>query len=381
MERILHVRFAKRNFDARTFKSALVEKEFLQVEGIYIIGTEDEHVNEKTSVIGVKASLKTYQKIPFLKTFILYYKWYRRVYEIIKSKKITILSLHNVNDLLVLLPIIFSKKNFKIIYCPHELETETTWLLKNKRHKYIFKIIERFFIKYVDEVIVVSSLIASWYEKEYSLKKTPTVVRNIPLNKDGKQIQREIDLKKQLSIRYEEILFLYHGMLNKGSRGIEETLDIFCSINSPHVLFIGEGDYLKEILNARKNHQNIHHIPFIPNDQLFSYIIQSDVGINIGAGKSLNALYSLPNKLFECMQAGIPVLYMNIPEISIIIKKCNIGWVAESLTEVRQIIESITIDTVIEKKQVVEKMKSEFLWETEAEKIRVVYRSLLDKTV
>jgi len=99
-----------------------------------------------------------------------------RVFVEYRCKKINYLNIHSLNVLVVGVALKLLGDVECLIYDPHELETERVGL--RGAPKIISKYIEKFLIKFVDQVIVVSEPIAMWYKKTYRLNEV-AIVRKI----------------------------------------------------------------------------------------------------------------------------------------------------------------------------------------------------------
>jgi len=65
--------------------------------------------------------------------------------------------------------------------------------------------------------------------------------------------------------------------------------------------------------------------PPVKSEELHRYTASADAGLILFQGNCLNHILSLPNKLFEYMMAGIPVLACDLPEIARVVNKHGCG--------------------------------------------------------
>jgi glycosyltransferase involved in cell wall biosynthesis len=202
------------------------------------------------------------------------------------------------------------KPKVKLIYDSHELATKQgkRWIITT----YI-SIIEKIAFKFVDKTITVSPSIAEWFEYNYKIPK-PSVVLNCP-NKLNAVVKKNI-FRETFGIDKNSKIFLYQvGLFQK--RGIPLILETFKNLDKEKysVVFMGYGPMENEIQNASKSYPNIFFHPAVNQNELLDYTSSADWGLVLIENSCLSYYYCLPNKLFECVQAEIPVIASNLKEL------------------------------------------------------------------
>ncbi|WDE99149.1 glycosyltransferase family 4 protein [Lentisphaera profundi] len=266
-------------------------------------------------------------------------------------------------------------KKLKVIYDAHEYETERNGL-SNKGRKVTF-LLERFLIKYSDEVITVSNSIADEYKRLYNIKK-PSLVLNCPY---FCELREDNLFREELGIRENQKIFLYQGGLFKG-RGIELLLKSFSNLsdNKNVIVFMGYGTLEETILEHSQNHRAIFFHKAVSPDVLLRYTSSADYGISLIDDICLSYRYCLPNKFFEYIMAGLPIISSNLPEMKKIVEDHNIGIIAEQNTKnsFQKAVEA-TLD--LEYSHITKNLanvRREFCWEKQEKTLIDTYNSLLN---
>ena len=155
-------------------------------------------------------------------------------------------------------------------------------------------------------------------------------------------------------------------------------------IDNAKLVIIGDGDItgkLKRMADKPALRNKVQFIPRMPYDELVSYTIQADLGITLEEKIGLNYYYALPNKLFDYIQARIPVLVSDFPEMARIVKDYGIGR-AVSVFDPLQLA-SIIREMIEDKnqtkiwKQNLEKAARKLCWEQEEDKLLSVYSDII----
>lgn len=215
----------------------------------------------------------------------------------------------------------------KLIYDAHEYETQ-----KNGLHgwrKKFSKIKERLLIKYCDHVITVSDTIADEYVRLYNIER-PVVIFNCPILRTKELMKKDI-FREKFGIPNSKKIYLYQGYLYPG-RGIEVVLEAFdrLELTEAVLVFMGEGDLTSEISKHKRYGESVFIHPFVSGEVLLNYTSSADCGIAFIEDISLSDRYCMPNKLFEYIAAGLPVISSGLPDLKKFINTHHVGAAADS---------------------------------------------------
>ncbi len=262
-----------------------------------------------------------------------------------------------------------------LVYAPHELETERLGPPEAQRRKE--RALERRLIRECDAVVVVGDAIADWYAREYSIPR-PVVVRNIPVRPENAADVKAVDLKGQLGVPRNALLFIYQGLLDNGRR-VEQFLRVFSQLGANrHVLFLGYGALAEKVQEFSAKHTNIHFLHAVPPAHVLRYTAGADVGLVGVENACLSYFYSLPNKLFEYLGAGVPVVAPRFPEIARIVDGCDCGWLVDDEEDAwHRVLSGLDAAEVVAARDRARAAAGRYSWQEEAKRLTDTYRRVL----
>ncbi len=228
------------------------------------------------------------------------------------------------NDLDTALPNYFISKlkGIKMIYDSHEYFTETPELVHRPRVQRVWKCIEGFVVPKLKEMITVCDSIAELFEEKYGVKCH--VVRNIP---PRAALPPKGD-KQALDLPMDKHLLVLQGSGINIQRGAEELVESMQYLDDCYLMVIGGGDVLpvlKQMVADLRIEERVRFLPRMPYQQMMAYTQLAELGFVLDKDTNLNYRFCLPNKLFDFIQAGVPIVASHLVEIEKIIKKYDIG--------------------------------------------------------
>jgi glycosyltransferase involved in cell wall biosynthesis len=286
------------------------------------------------------------------------------------------------NDLDTLLPnyLISKLKHSNLVYDSHELFCEVPELQINPTKKRIWKYIERWIFPKLKYVFTVNNSIAKMYSDEYNVEVK--VVRNIPLLANQTNFKKMS--KEELGMSTDKKIIVLQGAGINIDRGAEEAVQAMQYVDTAVLLIIGSGDVitvLKQMTVDLKLNDRVKFIGKVPFEKLLQYTHHADLGLTLDKDTNINYRYSLPNKLFDYIHAGVPVLASNLIEIKKIIAEYDIGncITSHNPRHIAEKINHILKDTAtlqLWKKNT--KIATEKLnWEIEEQQLIMVYSDFL----
>lgn len=294
-----------------------------------VVAIHNQGLNYEESIFGVDVNRIKLKSRSWVKwkavQFLKYLEFMFRV--VVRFRKVDIVHCNDLGALPIGLLIKLVGTNVCVVYDCHEYEVEVNGLkgLEKKAKEWL----ERSLIKYADKVSTVSDSIANEYARLYKISK-PHLILNCPAYVEQ---QKHNLFRQNLGIRSDQTIFLYQGGLSQG-RGIELLLEVFSNLKSDKNVLICMGyGSLEQLIQQKANKSDTIYFHQAVNPQvLLDYTSSADYGILFYENTCLNHWYCSPNKIFEYIMAGLPVLTSNLFEIKRLVESEGIGIVARTNT-------------------------------------------------
>ncbi len=235
----------------------------------------------------------------------------------------------------------------------------------------IVEIIENWASKKFDAVICVTPFI----EKRFiNLDCKTFLVQNMPSLSEFVEIRSNIN-KKEKQVCYIGAIDEIRGILN-----------IIDAVQDLEVKLVLGGHFsnekVKKLATKRQGWNNVEYLGFINREKVKEVLSKSLAGLVLFLPEK-NHVNSQPNKLFEYMAAGIPVICSDFPIWKEIVEKNNCGICVNPLNteEIKNAITYIIQNPIKAKemgengrKAVIEK----YNWQNEEKKLLEAYKNLID---
>lgn len=189
---------------------------------------------------------------------------------------------------------------------------------------FFWQMLESRYIRKADLVMTVNESIAKRLIAAYGVE-APLVLPNVPPQQEV--VPAGDWLRRKFSLMKDTVVLLHQGHLKTG-RSCSALVSAMADVDKAALVFLGSGPLLEPLkAQVRRGHLGdrvFFHAP-VPYEQLLSITATADVGLTLLEDICLNHRFALPNKLFEYLMAGLPVVGSDLPEISAVINSYKVG--------------------------------------------------------
>jgi len=239
----------------------------------------------------------------FRKGKLFYLEYNLRLFIFLLTQKVDTI---NSVDLDTILPglLVARLRGKRLVYDAHEYFTETPEVVRRPGVQKVWEWVARQCIPRATGAYTVGPALAQIMSERYGI--TFGCIRNLPY---GKNSQGKPEKEKPPVI-------LYQGTLNEG-RGLEAMIAAMQHLDHAQLWLAGEGDlssFLRKLTLNLNVQDKVRFLGFVRPQALAELTPRATLGINLLDNNGLSYYYSLANKAFDYLQAGVPALHMDFPE-------------------------------------------------------------------
>ena len=292
-------------------------------------------------------------------------------------RKVDVLVANDLDTLLANYSVSKFKPFSRLVYDSHEYFTEVPELIHRKKVKQIWETIEAWIFPKLKTIYTVNSSIAKLYADKY--QKEIKVVRNISPSWEPVNLKS----KKELGIPENKNLIILQGAGINIDRGAEEAIQAMTLVENTVLMIVGDGDVVFQLKTYIIDNQLVDKVLFFdkrPYNEMMNFTYYADLGLTLDKPTNINYRYSLPNKVFDYIQAETPIIGTNLIEISKILSEYGVGEIIEEFTpeNLALLINSIfsSESKLANLKANCSKARKVLNWESEIEILKEIYSSI-----
>ncbi|MDR1118300.1 MAG: glycosyltransferase family 4 protein [Bifidobacteriaceae bacterium] len=186
-------------------------------------------------------------------------------------------------------------------------------------------------IREADGVVTVSDQIADRLMAEHRLAARPTVVVNAPplalAGAAGPTVRDAAGLAPDVP------LAVYSGVLQT-NRNLATLIRATAMLDGVHLALVcvpntqtGPARDLARLAAEAGAAGRVHLVEPVAPERVVAFLAGASVGVNPMAAGHLNHELTLPNKLFECLWAGVPVAVSDVGAMAAVVRRWDVGTV------------------------------------------------------
>lgn len=201
-----------------------------------------------------------------------------------------------------------------------------------RRHAAILKH-ERRYARQANAVLTVAGPIAEALQQRLHLQERPVVVLNVPVLRERRAVER--DVRADAGVQHDQPVLVYSGGLH-WARGIGVLVDGLAALPEVHlaIVTVPFPHPMVPGLLARADEigvaERLHVLPPVAQDMLLDYLASATIGVHPLDAGSPNHDMALPNKLFEYLHAGLPLVVSDARTMAQFVTKYHLGAVFQT---------------------------------------------------
>jgi glycosyltransferase involved in cell wall biosynthesis len=242
------------------------------------------------------------------------------------------------------------------------------------------------FIRFYDEIFAVSAPIAEALHRKFNLPRKPDLSYNVPL-RPRTDVEDPPSIRSAAGLGPDDKIVIYSGGFHE-SRGVQTLVDAVASLPGVHLVLVARSRamryirLLEERVRELGTDDRFHVVDFVAPDLVVTYISSADVAVHPLVAGSLNHEWAMPNKLFEYLHAGLPIVVSDCQCMKEFVESTGTGlaYRSEDAVDLTRVLRAVLDDPQrfthpVQRKELID---GEYSWQRQAERIFARYEVLLD---
>lgn len=364
-------------------KDQLREVEGIPVKDVSVQATWLDNLLDRFILKGMTYLLSLLRFLPVkwlgLRTSRLWGKHYRVMLDTIKMTNAVV---YHANDYHTLALAFIAFDNPTVVYDVHDLEFDRVRdpmpaianRLIDQKHAFE-RSIEQVFARRCADIIAVSEASAEFLEKQWSIEDVK-VIRNL--------VDPPYDKQPEITYpAHSEYTVVHVGNLNLG-RQLDVLVDAFQYLpDDVSLVLMGHGtemDKLQQQADTLTLGKRFHIVPPVSPNFVAATASQAHLSAVLNPGVALNREYTYPQKLFESIAAGLPVVTGQTQSVKYLVERYELGVLVD-VYDPKSVADGIM--QILQPKvyqqycQNVEKARAALNWQNEKQRLIDVYQAIL----
>lgn len=241
---------------------------------------------------------------------------------------------------------------------------------------------ERRWARRMDRVITVNRPYARLLASRFGIDE-PEIVMNCPAAWTP-PVPRPDHIRNALGLDRGTAIVLYQGQFIS-ERGIEQAMDAIVEVPDAVLALLGYGE-LEERFRARAATApyagRVFLLPAVEPGELVSWTASADVSVMPIQPTTLNHRYTTPQKLFESIAAGVPVVASDLPGMAEVVTEIGAGVLCDPTSPasiaaaIRQILDADPAERAAMRARILGAAHDRYNWDAQVGVLRTIYDGL-----
>jgi glycosyltransferase involved in cell wall biosynthesis len=249
--------------------------------------------------------------------------------------------------------------------------------------RWILTSLERRWARTVDRVITVNQSYSQLLGRQFRIEP-PDVIMNLPYRWSALRGQHDL-IRDALALPQTTAIVLYQGGLMT-DRGIEQAMDAILAVPDAVLCLLGFGRLRDQLIDRTATAPyagRVFVLDPVPPEQLLEWTASADVSVMAIQPTSMNHAYTTPQKLFESIAVGVPVVASNLPGMAEVVEAIDAGVLCDPTdpssiaAAIRDVLDVPPAAKRARRKRILQAARERYNWEAETPTLLGIYDKLL----